>query len=1020
MTVGMGRQLLVFMLIIVAVLLVGLFTLPSERNLKDSKELLYKGEWRKINSDGSYTVIYPSVKLEADENDTVVVQTLLPDTVENGDSLCFPSVHESVHVAVADAEAFGKPVVGKEILNYDTTGHFFSGNNSASRYLMIPITEDMRGKTLVFTVTGHSAYAGWISASYYGQEAMIWGTLIWEGLPATTLALITLVFGILLLLESYSLVYTVLKQAVELLYLGWTAVFLGTWVIFESNFRQLYFPNASLIAIVAFFVLPLIPYTVTCYFDVIQKKRYTKYHRLSQCVILTDLAAIFLLHASRLADVLQTMIFTYLACGITIAITIVTVVVDILHKETKEYPNVVVGVFVVSGFALVEIVCGILQITSVFTGVFLGLGFIVFFLLALRDALYNLIRAEQKRQRAVVEGEAKGQFLANMSHEIRTPINAILGMNEMILRSAKTKEVIDYATNIESSGNFLLSVINDILDYTKIQSGNLQLITDDYAISSLMNDLRMTFQSRAEKKGLDFAIRVEQNTPEHLIGDEFRIRQVMLNLINNAIKYTDQGSVMVFVSGKEINEGEVLLTVSVADTGRGIKKEDRDKLFLDFTRVDEENNRNVEGTGLGLSITKSLLDLMGGSLSLESKYGRGSTFTVTIPQKCENYIPVGDFSQRISNTSSEREAYKESFHAIRARILVVDDNAMNLEVVRLLLEPTRVKIRLAESGREALKILEEETFHLIFLDQMMPDMSGVETLHEIRRRHPDMTAPVVALTANALSGARENFLREGFADYLSKPVRAQELENCLRNWLPRELMENVELAGEEAIKNTSFTAHEQAEFALGNREVVAQPHMINRWTGGIRHEEKPKPPEESENDEVFDPGESTVSEGKTRWEDTPSDTADDSEPWEPDEPKEIAHSQRVTVDGMSFPAIPGVDWKIAVENLLNEDLIKKAIAKMVEITPEMKQQLRSWRDAVLLDEKDDRAYEEYETQAHAMKANARTIGSDIMEQAYMLECAGRDRKKDVILNETEVFLEEWDSLIEYLDAYVKE
>ena len=571
---------------------------------------------------------------------------------------------------------------------------------------------------------------------------------------------------------------------------------------------------------------------------------------------------------------------------------------------------------------------------------------------------------EQQQQRMIAEGEAKTQFLANMSHEIRTPINAVLGMNEMILRKTTDQEVIDYATNIESSGNFLLSVVNDILDYTKIQSGNLQLIDDDYALSSLLNDLRMTFSSRAEKKDLKFAIRVEETTPEHLIGDEFRIRQIAMNIINNAIKYTDDGSVTVFVSGKEESDGEVVLSISVADTGRGIKKEDRDKLFIDFSRVDEEHNRNIEGTGLGLSITKSLLDMMGGSMELESKYGRGSTFTVHIPQKCENYMPVGDFSKRISNIPTAREAYTESFHAIRARVLVVDDNEMNLEVVRLLLEPTKIKIKTCDSGRKALRLMEEEEFHLIFLDQMMPEMNGVQTLHEMRNRFPDMTAPVVALTANALSGAREKFLKEGFSDYLSKPVKAEDLEQCLQKWLPKELMEEVVHFSEDEIRQTNYNPGED-EFKIGNREPV-KTLKTNRWLQAA--EEK---------------------------------------------------QESVTVSGIEFPAIEGMDWSVAVEYLQTEELIKLTIQKMVEISPKLSGQLRELKEKVLSDPLNDRVLEDYETQAHSMKANLRTIGSGLMDAAFRLETAGKDRQIDIIRTETEPFLRDWQDLIDQLETYVK-
>ncbi len=384
---------------------------------------------------------------------------------------------------------------------------------------------------------------------------------------------------------------------------------------------------------------------------------------------------------------------------------------------------------------------------------------------------------ELEKDAANASNKAKSDFLANMSHEIRTPMNAIIGMDEMILRESVSDKVKKYALDIQSAGKTLLSIINDILDLSKIESGKMELIPVEYGFSSVMNDVVNMTRNKAHEKGLEFKLNVSESIPSKLLGDEIRIRQIMLNLINNAIKYTHEGSVTIDV---DYEDDPQMLKVRVSDTGIGIKEEDIGKLFGSFQRLEEDKNRNIEGTGLGLNITMRLVKMMDGTIDVDSKYGEGTTFTAKMKQTIVDRTPVGDFARNLLAMQEKTKEYRPALIAPDARILVVDDNEMNLEVIVGLLKETRINVSTAESGQECIDILKERSFDLVFLDQMMPGMSGVKTLEKIKQQHLADNTPVIALTADAIVGARDNYIKEGFSDYLSKPVMYDALEAVIR------------------------------------------------------------------------------------------------------------------------------------------------------------------------------------------------------------------------------------------------
>ena len=445
---------------------------------------------------------------------------------------------------------------------------------------------------------------------------------------------------------------------------------------------------------------------------------------------------------------------------------------------------------------------------------------------------YEAKTLKLEKEAADKANKAKSDFLADMSHEIRTPINAVLGMNEMVLRessrveeqlagsSGEIKQAVSnigmYAGNIERAGTNLLSIINDILDFSKIEAGKIEISEAEYSLSSVLNDVsNMTF-FKARDKGLDFTVDVDRSLPDVLCGDAMRVRQVILNILNNAVKYTNKGSVLLYVrreGTEELKEGQTEeLIITVKDTGIGIREEDMNRLFSKFERVDLEQNSTVEGTGLGLAITRSLLELMGGHIEVESVYGQGSTFTIRLPQKVVSCGQVGDFQEKFRNDMLTGHAYEESFRAPDAHILIVDDTPMNITVAVSLLKDTKLKTDTAGGGEEAVEKAGSTPYDLILMDQRMPRMDGTEALRRIRSQAggPNSETPVICLTADAVIGARDRYLSEGFTDYLTKPIDSSALEKMLIKYLPPEKVEVINKAGSDAKDGAASPAEDLA------------------------------------------------------------------------------------------------------------------------------------------------------------------------------------------------------------------
>ena len=585
----------------------------------------------------------------------------------------------------------------------------------------------------------------------------------------------------------------------------------------------------------------------------------------------------------------------------------------------------------------------------------------------LKKAADSAIQAEQ----------AKALFLSNMSHEIRTPVNAILGMNEMILRECTDSQLLTYSGNIQSSGRTLLSLINDILDLSKIESGKMEIIPTEYNTGDLFMDLWNVIYLRAEKKGLMVSFTLDETIPGTLYGDDVRVKQVVTNILTNAVKYTLQGGVELHAAYEKQGEDMITLTISVRDTGIGIKEEDLGKLFDSFQRLDEDKNRNIEGTGLGMSITLMLLKLMDGDIEVQSVYHEGSTFTVRIPQKVISNEPVGDFeSVRNSHTLVDDSRNYDSFEAPGANILVVDDNAPNLVVFTSFLKLTKMNIVTAESGEKCLELVKEQPFHIIFMDHLMPGMDGVETLHEIRQMKgsPNEKTPVVALTANAVSGAREYYLKEGFVDYLTKPIDSDKLEQMTVTYLPEELVYKRRIDAEEGAAEESRAEESRKENSVaeesgsGNNDRNRENSMSTGNTGQNRENSA-----------------STESAGKNTDRNQENNVPRESGAGEYSRYQEY-----------------GISIEKGISNMAgSKDLYLNIVEMFVNDKEEKQVQLKQFMT--------DQNAHDYGIKVHALKGDARTLGADsLADVAY-------EHEKQSKAGNLAYVEEHWDELVERWD-----
>lgn len=726
--------------------------------------------WERVYPDGRREAVTLPGVWDAERKELVRAEAVLPDDQE--------TIWGCIRASQQDVRIY---VDGQLREQYSTKDTRMFGRTSASVYVLFPLFEADAGRVLAIETESDSVYSGRMNQVIVGDKSDIVTLFIKENSLVLTVAFTAIVFSIVTLVASL-IVCTIQKKQPELFHLSLGTLMTSLIMVTESFLRQFIFPNITVASNMGFLLTMLAPYPFLIYANKLQKRRYQKFYTpILICVILNTLGST-VLHILGIVDFLDSMIFDYIIIGLALAVGAVTIIADLIQKRIKDYGEVAIGLIGI-------IAASVWEIYQVYYPGVRGGGFafcagLCFLLgMAVIKTGRDMLNMEKERQRATLAGEAKTQFLAQMSHEIRTPINTIIGMNEMILRESENETIRGYAENIRNSSRLLMGLVNDVLDFSKIEAGKLDVAEERYSLKDMLAELSGEMRFRAEKKNLKLETQFASDLPLFVRGDELRIRQILLNLLSNAVKYTKEGQITFSVWGEE--KDGFCLCASVKDTGIGIRKEDVTRLFDSFQRVEERKNRHIEGTGLGLAITKRLLDAMGGSIAVESEYGKGSCFTISVPQKIDE---EADGKNEESAFASEHSTLKEKkLSAPEASVLAVDDNAMNLAVIKALLKRTEMYVDTAMGGSECLELCKHKKYDLILMDHMMPEPDGIETLHLLRKEDgPNRETEVLVLTANAIAGMEEYYKREGFADYLSKPLVVEELEAVLAKHLPQE------------------------------------------------------------------------------------------------------------------------------------------------------------------------------------------------------------------------------------------
>lgn len=752
--------------------------LPDERDVTPTQCRVFEAEWERVLESGEKVPVEVPGKLEADWGEVVTITATLPQKIQNGEYLCFRPIWQDVEIYID----------GELRQSYNTEDSRPFGSNSAMRYIFVELDEADAGKELTYNFSSNSKYAGDMRESLIGDRASIWIYLANRSGARTAVSILLILLSVFCIVGCVILRFAY-KRMLMLRYLAWTLFFCALWMLSESEFRQLLFKNVSVVSNMAYWCLMLIPFPFIIYINDVQGGRYKKIYIVPLAYSAAMLIVGTILQVFDIAQFVQQVPYIHAGLIAAILCLIGTITIDAFKRRLSEYLFVGIGVY---GMLLTAILEMVLYHTGISTslGTIVGVGLLFLLVTALIKTGQEMFSTEKKKQQAIAAREAQAKFLASMSHEIRTPINVIIGMNEMILRENESSAVDDYAHNIQNASNMLLGLINDVLDFSKIESGQLELVEDTYSLAALLQDEILLLKARSVEKPISTQIEIDSKLPSKLWGDELRIKQVLTNLLSNAVKYTKEGSVTLKAFYEPIDEESVKLCFSVIDTGMGIRNEDLPKLFDSFKRLELDKNRNIQGTGLGLNIVKQLVELMHGDIAVDSEYGEGSTFTVSIPQKIMDKQPIGSLEKSLQESRKENQAMKGLFTAPEARVLVVDDNPVNLALVKALLKRTQIKVDLAKSGRQSLAFTRKKKYDVIFMDHMMPELDGVETLHILRGEedNPNRDGIVIALTANAIAGCKEMYLEYGFNDYFSKPIQADKLEEMLVQCLPKELV----------------------------------------------------------------------------------------------------------------------------------------------------------------------------------------------------------------------------------------
>ncbi|GHV69113.1 hypothetical protein AGMMS49928_10390 [Spirochaetia bacterium] len=759
-------------------------------------------------------------------------------TALTGNPLLIPGIYLS-HIG-ENWEIFLNGVPVQSEMHLDENGQILSRRNWRGVYFSVDKSLFVPGTNLLaFKVVGDPAYTG--TGLYYASPYYIEAYPAIEGRQKNPLLMI--LWGIFLFTGFYYLLlFFTIKRKGETynLYYGLLSLFLCGYSITRNNIVNILIPDSTIAVRIEYVCLFLLIVTMGMFAESMRQRRITKITRiyLVLCIFLSVIQGLFTPQFSD--DILMTYEASLILFTNYIFFYNVVYGFIIDRRKTRESRlaagddedagvmlDISIGISIVYASGMFDLLDVLIfhnnlfltQYTSIIFTLIISIGLVRRFSalynrlntanaslsesnVALEAAVHERTAKLEEQTRLAVEqtrlaeeaSRAKGDFLAKMSHEIRTPMNAVIGMAELLLRRDIASDARDDAASIKQAGNNLLAIINDILDFSKIESGKIDIINVDYSLAALISNAISIIRMRLAEKNLRFVTRIDDSLPSVLYGDEVRIRQVLLNLLTNAVKYTKEGEVCLAIYAEAVAAEKINLVLEVSDTGMGIKPEDMEKLFGKFEQVDTRKNRGIEGTGLGLAISRNLCRLMGGDISVESVYGKGSTFRAVIPQDVRDPEPLDMSVKAKAPAYGMGNSPAIKFTAPAARLLVVDDIATNLKVAAGLMAPYRAMIETCLSGAEAIERVKRQEYDIIFMDHMMPEMDGIETTALIRALDEPrfQKMPIIALTANAMSGMREMFLEKGFNDFLTKPIDIPRLDEIMEKWIPKEKWERGE------------------------------------------------------------------------------------------------------------------------------------------------------------------------------------------------------------------------------------
>ena len=743
---------------------------PDERNYTDFSLEDYSDGWQRLDADGSYKDIVVPGEYEMSVSDRLVIQKKITGVFADRLYVSFDSEKQDVYAYIDD----------KLVYEYSTKDTRMFGNNSPGALMFIPVKKADEGKMLRVEFIGNNNYSGVLDKISIGTQLGITQDLFEKEKLSLFLAGLLIMLGLIAFIIGV-MVKLSYNKTLPLFYAGWGVMCAGLWALSESTTRQFIAPNFSLISYITYISLMMLPFVMSMYFDRLQECRYRIFYMISEVLTIFVGYLGIVLQFFNKTDLSGVLPFAFIGILLAIGIFIVTLISDFIQGYIKRLLPETVGIIGAMIAGVVQIIAYKNHPTSM-NRVIILFGLLFMIVMSYIKSLSNVRIMERDMYAAVQAQEASTAFLTRMSHEMRTPINAILGMNKMILRESKEENILDYARDVNGAGNYLLSIVNEVLDLAKVNAGKIEIEEEDYELLDMVRECYALVRPRAKASRLAFEVDMSDVLPSVLRGDKERIIQVITNLLTNAVKYTPEGRITLSVNGK-IFEGRLLLIVKVADTGIGVEEENIPYLFDSFRRVNEFQHKKIEGTGLGLTITKQLIDLMDGSISVESEVGKGTTFTVVIPQEIRSIEPCGVFS--MGPNGDRRVADRHEVFDILGKILVIDDVAINLRVFSMLLKNTDIVVDTAISGAEAIEKIKSTKYDMIFIDHLMPGMDGVELkgILDSLESNPNKDTPLIMQTANAVVGAKEEYERLGFDDYIEKPIKEEELRKLLRKYI---------------------------------------------------------------------------------------------------------------------------------------------------------------------------------------------------------------------------------------------